>query len=322
MTLLMGISGYAQVFVQNTMYSFNRYLYNPAAAGITAPANFEGGANLTLLGRLQWMGVDGGPNLFGAMFTAPLESISSGIGVYAIRDELGPLASTGLNVSYAFHMPLGDEDTGPMLSIGAAGGLHQKSLNGNFIYNPQNGEDPLVPLGNFSNSTMVPNLSAGLYLTWPEDKFFVGISGHDLLEPDIEDLLLTSGVGQDSKIPRSFYVMSGYTFNVTSDLTLQPTTLIRTDGVSTQFDISVNGVLNDLFMFGVSHRWEDSFSGMFGMRVSERSFIGYSYDYTTSGINANNDLNTHELILSYTFPGGGKNSPTIQNVQDKPGGIR
>lgn len=322
MTLLMGISASAQVFVQNTMYAYNRYLYNPGAAGIPGGANVEGGANITLLGRLQWLGVGGGPNLFGATFNAPLESISSGIGAYAIRDELGPLASTGLNLSYAYHLQLGDGDDSPTLSIGAAGGLHQKSINGNFIYNDANGPDPLVPLGNFSSSAMVPSLVAGLYLTWPEDKFFVGVSGHDLLEPDIEDLLLTSGVGQDSKIPRSFYLMAGYTFDLNTDLRLQPTFLARTDGVSTQFDIGVNGTLKDVFVFGVSHRWEDSFAGMFGFHVSDRSFMGYSYDYTTSGLNANGDLNTHEIILSYTFPGGGRNPAKLRNVKDNPGGLR
>ena len=31
-------------------------------------------------------------------------------------------------------------------------------------------------------------------------------------------------------------------------------------------------------------------------------FLGYSYDYTMNALNAAGDVNTHEIIISYTFP--------------------
>ena len=294
--LMWGLTASAQVFIQNTLYSFNRFVYNPAAAGINQSAN------LTLLGRLQWVGIDGGPRSFTAAVDAPITSMQSGVGAYIIGDELGPLSTVGVNVSYAYHLDVGNAT----LSIGASGGLLQKSINGNFVYDRSNGDDPVVPFGNYSSSAMVPNLAAGIYFTLPEDKFFIGISGQDLLEPSIEELTLTAGIGPDAKVTRTFYLSSGIRFDLSDQVNLQPSVLARTDGISTQFDASVLATLKSVVVLGVSHRfYNDSFSGIIGAKISNKLFFGYAYDYTLSGLNANRDLASHEIMLTYSFSGGG-----------------
>ena len=78
----------AQVFVQNTMYSFNRFIYNPAAAGMKQPGT-EYQSNLTLVGRQQWLGIPGAPRMMSASYTTRLpDGWNSGAGIYVMRDEV------------------------------------------------------------------------------------------------------------------------------------------------------------------------------------------------------------------------------------------
>ena len=131
----------------------------------------------------------------------------------------------------------------------------------------------------------------------------MGISGQDLLEPSIEDLLLTSGIGPDSRVARSFYLMGGYRFDFQNEMSLEPNVFIRTDGVlPPQLDVSVFWRYRPV-VFGLSRRFfNDSFSGILGFNVLDRAFIGYSYDYTTNALNFAGDVHSHEIIISWSFP--------------------
>lgn len=316
--MLWALPGVAQIFVQNTMYPSTRFIYNPAVAGARE------GTEATLLGRLQWVGIDGAPRLFTASIQSSLTKLQSGVGAYIIGDELGPLTTLGVNVAYSYHMDLRPGDiSSPRISIGVFGGLLQKTLNGDFRYDQSDGIDPVVPQG--SLSTVVPNLGAGVYFSLPDvegnERLFLGLSGQDLLEPTIEDLTFTQGVGDDSRVRRSFYMMGGYTFDINEDISLQPTFLARTDGTSYQFDLSAYVSLKKIVVLGVSHRfYNDSFSGIAGFNVTPDLFVGYAYDYTLSRLNANGDLASHELVLTYRFKTATKNPDRIDNTIK--GGLR
>jgi len=312
LTSCLGSVSVAQVFVQNTLYPYNRFIYNPAAAGIS------GETRLTVMGRLQWLGLDGAPRLLTANIDAPLRLFDSGVGAYIIRDELGPLSTTGLNLAYAYHMELG----GGRLSLGASAGILQKAIDGDFVYNLDNGEDPLVPAGNFSSSQIVPGLAAGVMYTYPDgdgqERFYVGISGQDLLEPSIDDLTLNPGRGSESRVARSFYLLGGYNVDITDDIRLQPSVAARTDLVSYQVDVSAHASLKT-FLVGLSYRAfsNESISGILGARISDQLFFAYSYDFVMSGLNAQNDLSSHELVISYLIQSGGRIRPGLDDVIKK-----
>lgn len=307
-----GVQG--QVFVQNTLYPFSKTLYNPGASGM------QGGTHVMLMGRLQWLGIDGGPRLFVASGDTPLDQLQSGVGAYIIADKLGPLSTTGVNVSYSYHLNITDRIR---LGIGAQGGILQKAINGDFRYDISNGEDPLVPIGQFSSSVVVPNLAAGMFLQGLDDEglqqFYFGVSATDLLEPSIEELALTPGIGDDSRVSRSYYATAGYRFSLGETFDLEPSVLFRTDGASSQLDISAYLTLKSLVMVGASFRAldADSFSGSLGVKLNDNAFIAYAYDYTLSSLNINGDVSTHELILSYTFPKIGRKPGGIFNTKEK-----
>lgn len=314
--LIVNLTASGQVYFQNTMYSFNRFVYNPAAAGMSQ-IGMENGVNLTLLGRQQWQGIEGAPRLSTLFVNTPVQKINGGIGASLVVDQLGPLTSTGLDVSYAFNII---NDGNLKLSIGVSGGFRQKAFNGDWQYDTQNGEDPILLSG--ASSAMVPSLGAGVYLSAIDGRFFVGLSGLDLLEPSIESLLLNPS-GPDSKVPRSFYLIGGYKFDLDfggpNVMSITPTVMARTDGIfPPQVDMNVYWNYSPI-TFGLGYRFfNDSFNGMLGVNVNDRTFIGYSYDYTMSALNAAGDVNTHEIIISYTFPAATGNGGRKVDILDNP----
>jgi type IX secretion system PorP/SprF family membrane protein len=313
--LAFSLSAFGQTYIQNTQYPFSRFVYNPAEAGSSDDIAWR----FSMIGRLQWIDVPGNPQLGAFSVERNLEEqIGGGVGAYLIFDELGPLRTTGLNLAYSFHTDL---DFGK-LNIGVQVGALQKSINAIWQYRGM--IDPIIGPANttFSSSVVVPNLGFGLMYSHYDKvqnytRFFVGISGMDLLEPSIENLLLDPSIAPVSRVPRSFYLMGGYRFDLdpTERNFIQPTILARTDFLQTQFDLSVYWHYK-VMMFGVSHRWRDSFSGIIGFELSDRLFMGYSYDYTLSALGGNGQGASHEIVLSFFTPKNTKSKVKIRDILD------
>jgi type IX secretion system PorP/SprF family membrane protein len=314
----------AQVFFQNTMYPYVRFAYNPAAAGFAQPG-MEAGTNFTLMGRQQWLGLEGAPRTPLFAFNTQLPNKIGSFGAILASDKTGAISSSWLDVAYAYQIEIG---TRLKLSIGASGGMKQVSISDNFIYDQSGGIDPVVPTA--PRAVFVPNLNAGLYLTSVdpatdrEGSFFVGISGQNLLEPNIEGLLDVTGIGEDSKVSRTIALMGGYRFDFSPRLSLQPMLMMQTDGVGNPQTTASVYLNYKPIVLGVNYRINsgESVGGMVGFNISDRTFFGYSYDYPTTALSTGGDLHSHELILSYTLPGtGAKGRGKKVDVIDTNGGL-
>ncbi len=322
--LTFSLSVSAQVYIQNTMYRYTPVLYNPAAAGMTQGE--DQGLKLAFLGRLQWVGIDGAPRTSAITADAGVGN-NMGLGAYLIGDQLGPISTTGLNVAYSYQFEFG---LGNKLSIGVNGGILQKAINGDFV-TPDGVPDPLVGMGFYSATSFIPNLGAGIYFSGLNDRLTIGLSGQDLLEPSVEGLFLQD-VGTTTTVPRSFYVMAGYKIPITQSadgsediFSITPMVFARTEGTfPPQFDVSVFADYKVL-TGGLSYRgFNDSFSAILGFDVNDRMFLGYSFDYTLSPLNASQDLSSHEIILTYSLRGGlGRSgaSDGVKKDNDTGGGI-
>ncbi|GAB4404157.1 MAG: hypothetical protein OHK0039_04190 [Bacteroidia bacterium] len=294
----------AQVFLQNTMYRYTRFVYNPAAAG-GAQAGMEPGINLTLLGRQQWLGIEGAPRSSVAFVNGTLPENFGSIGATIATEQLGNWSASWLEVAYAFQFALGDN---LRLNIGASGGFRQALLSGDgWVYNIlREGVDPVVPT--VTQSVIVPSLAAGVYLTsvdadGREGNFFVGLSGQNLLEPSIEGALGESGIGEDQTIPRSFTLMGGYRFDFNERSSLQPMVMLQADNLfPPQANLSLYWNYRPLVV-GANYRFfNESVGALVGFNISDRAFFAYSYDFVLNSLNRNGDIGSHELVLSYTFP--------------------
>lgn len=338
--LLLSNVATAQQDPQYSMYMFNRYVVNPAYAGALEATN------ITVLGRSQWVGIDGAPNTSTASINAYVPKLHGGIGAYIIGDKLGPISTFGAKAAYSFHLDIGRAK----LNIGAGGGIYQKALDQNgWVYNMDNGADPILLNGGGTN-TLRGDLDAGLYFhiplnvtqttAYPQDKFYVGVSASHLLEPTLNDLLQNTTTQPDAWLSRNIVATAGYTIPLnkrTNTVFLQPSVNFRAAGnkatiganpsnvpvVNKQLDINMNLYISPM-VFGISHRGmiledNDSWVGIIGFNASSNLFMAYSFDYTTSNL-AGFNTGSHELVVSYTFPSKTKRLAPIDGVRIKSGG--
>ncbi len=311
LVIVLSPAAFAQQDPQYTMFMFNRFVQNPAYAGALQATNITG------LGRAQWVGIPQAPNTTTASINGYSKALHGGLGAYLIGDRLGPLSTVGIKGAYAFHLEFGDKKA--FLNVGVAGGIYQKVLNGDWIYNQSAGIDPVLPLT--KEPILVPDLDAGMYFhvplrdasssAYPQDRFYIGAAVSHILEPSMESLMAVPDQ-VNTVLSRGISAQAGYVFDLGPSVFLEPNVNFRMAGPTSQFDLNLNLYVSPM-VFGISHRGfvganNDSFSGLVGFNASTYLFIGYSYDYTTSGL-GRFTTGSHEVIVSYTFPSKFKNLP-------------
>ncbi len=277
------IGGYRANAQQDPQFSqnmFTKLSVNPGVAGA------NDAICATLLYRNQWTGFGGEPKTM--LFTAdmPLDVIHGGVGisVYA-ADQLGAEKNLNARASYAYQADLGSGRIG----LGIDLGYHQKSMDGSkFIFN-DNGDNS-IPINSVSGGTF--DMGLGVY--YHTDKLYAGISTQHLTKGDIKyDNINTT-------LERHYYLMAGYNLDLSSSLTLKPSVLVKTDGVSTQADFNANLLINSRFWLGASYRLQDAIVFLAGLEIVPNLKLGYSYDLTTSDIKTYSS-GTHEIMLGYCF---------------------
>lgn len=273
---------FAQQDPQFTQYMFDRLSVNPAVAGTT------GQLCGTLLLRQQWTGFDGAPKTGLLNGHMPISKIRSGVGLSVYLDELGQQKSTFARFHYSYHIPIGQGK----LALGVYAGLGSHTLGRNWLARDPVADDSAIPANGQSDSGF--DLGAGIYYTSP--KFWLGISSTHLPESELDDVSI--------QMARHYFVQAGYDWALGGDdkYVLQPSTMVKSDGTSTQIDLNATFLYNKMVWVGVSYRTEDAIAPMIGyqMKPNDKSMlrIGYSYDVTTSALK-NYGSGSHEIMLNY-----------------------
>lgn len=129
---LIGISGINQVSAQinpiGAQYFQNRYLANPAMAG------FQSGLSINLAYRKQWNNIPGAPQNISVTGDYGTEKVGVGFNFY--KDEAGLLSRSRVQASYAYHLPLSDDDK--KLHFGVSLGIQSQHLNSSNIIGAPN----------------------------------------------------------------------------------------------------------------------------------------------------------------------------------------
>ena len=278
----------AQQDPQFTQYMFDRLSINPGSAGT------NGNMCLTALLRQQWTGFDGAPKTGLLNFQMPINAIHSGVGLSVYLDQLGQQKNTLARLSYAYHVRLqGGIST---LGIGLYAGMTSRSLGNNWISVDPVSSDEAIP-DNGASATGF-DLGLGIYYTSPT--LYAGISSTQLPQTELGDVSI--------KKARHYYVLAGYNWNIrqgSDKFVLQPSALVKSDGASTQLDISASLLYNRMVWLGVSFRTEDAIAPFIGFQRQAANGkwswkIGYSYDVTTSQLK-NYSSGSHEIMLNYCF---------------------
>jgi type IX secretion system PorP/SprF family membrane protein len=271
---------HAQQDPQYSQFMFTRMVNNPGYAGSSDAICG------TLVYRNQWTGFGEEPKTMLFSADMPVKPLKGGLGINVTgMDELGFEKNLYANLNYAYRMDLGSGKLG----IGLAVGYVQKEIDGTkFIYNNPN--DPNIPTGKVSGGTV--DFGFGLY--YNTDNLWVGLSSTHLNGGEIDyDKAVV-------KLANHYYLQAGYMYDLTPSLVLKPALAVKSDGVSTQFDINGTVVMNNKYWGGIGYRLQDAIVIMAGIEIIPNLKFGYSYDLTTSDIKTYSS-GTHEIMLGYCF---------------------
>ncbi|UMB52881.1 type IX secretion system membrane protein PorP/SprF [Lutibacter sp. A64] len=264
---------------QYTQYMYNMNILNPAYAGS------KGVTSIGLLGRTQWVGVEGAPQTFTLAMHSPVGR-AVGLGLSVIHDEIGPVKED--NVYADFSYTIFTSSTG-RLAFGLKAGVTFMDVRELLMIDP----DPLnIPVHETS-----PNFGAGVY--YYTDRFYAGLSVPNFLET--RHLEKDGGIVSTASEKMHYFLTSGYVFDIADNLKLKPSTMLKaTAGAPLSVDLSLNLLIDERVELGLSHRFDDSISGMIGFQVNNDFRVGYAYDYTTSKFGDFNS-GSHEILLLFDF---------------------
>jgi type IX secretion system PorP/SprF family membrane protein len=252
---------------------------NPAYAGL------KENLSVTTLYRKQWSGLDGAPTTFTLSGHSPVGD-KVGLGISAVKDELGPVNETNVFVDFSYTLQLG-ESTNLALGIKAGGTFHDIGLA---TLDLQDLNDPF-----FSQdiSSATPNVGAGAFLYG--DNYYFGVSVPNMLKSVHLD---ENGMQYGSEVSH-YFVTAGYVFQVSDDVKLKPSTMLKSAfGAPLSMDLNLNALFFEKFEVGTSYRTEDSFSGLIGFQVAPYLRIGYAYDHIVSELSAIAPA-SHEVVITF-----------------------
>jgi type IX secretion system PorP/SprF family membrane protein len=274
----------AQQDAQYTQYMYNTVSVNPGYTGS------RGHLSIAALHRSQWVGLDGAPKTQTLNIHSPVGHNGVGMGMSIVNDEIGPTSETYFDIDFSYTVKTSDEGK---LSFGLKGSGHLLDIR----FSELNQFAPDQTLEQDIDNKFSPNFGAGVY--YHTNKFYAGIS--------VPRFLQTSHFQESSlstaKEQMNFYLITGYVFDLNTDLKFKPTILSKVvQGAPLQIDLSANFMLNDKFILGAAYRWDAALSGMIGFQLNESFLIGMAYDreITELGNAAFND-GSFEIIFRYDF---------------------
>ena len=269
---IIALSSRAQLNPSQNMYFRNRYMLNPAFAGINK------GLNLNLGYRQQWSNFPGMPKT--TLLTADYKATEKvGLGVNLNDQQSGLLRSTRAVGTYAYHLPISDNNE--HLSFGVSLGFNDSRIN----YSKVNGDisDEQVALYN----QLKPYVDGDFGAAYTNEKLMVSAS--------LPNLKSTFFRTSDSRFDADMLIgvaAVSYQFDLSTDagaFTLSPIAVYRfVKGYKDIFDAGFNFTMNDygLYMQAIYH-------------TNQNLSIGAGIDMKTYAVNLGYNLETG-LIGNYT----------------------
>jgi len=272
----------AQYDVSFSHYWSMETYYNPAAVGKGTKLNVSAAY------AHSFAGFENNPKTAFVSGDMPFYAMNSyhGVGLHLLNDQIGLFTHKRLALQYALKRTL----FGGTLSAGVQLGVLMEGFSGSEL-DLEDSSDPA-----FSTSDLSGNgLDVGFGLYYIHGKWYVGLSGQHLTAPKIE-----LGETNELQVDRTYYFTGGYNIQLRNPfLSIQPSVLLRTDGVAFRGDVTARLVYtnDEKVMFaGVGYSPTNSITVHIGGSV-HGILLGYSYEIYTSAINPGNG--SHELYIGY-----------------------
>lgn len=300
---LLSLSLKAQQGPLYSQYMINKFLINPAVAGV------NGFTSANMVVRDQFTGFVNSPRTFALTAQTRLLDDSYimkklqvkknpkkatrdervGLGINLFNDRNGIITKTGLELTYAYHINF---DDAYQLSFGIAGSGFQYKIDDSetYVYNP---DDPVLS-GN-RKTFLVPDAAIGSYFT--NSSLYAGISMNNLFGSSIK--LGKSHIKDNFRTARTYSILSGYRYDLNNDLMIEPSFLLRLARMATEFDINTRVLYRDSYWLGLSYRSDKTMVAMLGLSV-DVFYLAYAYDASFSQVSSYGS-GSHELMIGIRF---------------------
>ncbi len=271
----------AQQDPQYTQYMYNMNVVNPAYAGS------KESLSITALYRNQWSGLEGNPVTFTFSAHSPIHD-KMGLGLSAIKDELGPVKETNVYADFSYTLQL-RSSVYIALGLKAGATFHDVGLSTLEL------QDPNDPFFSENINNTYPNIGAGIYLYG--ETFYFGLSVPNMLKSVHLD---ENGIKYGSET-NHYFTTAGYVFTLSENFKLKPSVMVKSAfNAPVSYDANLNALFYDKFELGGSYRLDDSFSGLVGFQITPNIRVGYAYDHVTSDLKTVGPA-SHEVIINFNL---------------------
>jgi type IX secretion system PorP/SprF family membrane protein len=286
----------SQQIATSSLYDMQGTFHNPSVAGVQK----HGMIGATY--RSMWDGIDGGPVTTTVFGSAYVPSVKLGIGGYLFSDVTGPTKRLGMQMAYAYHIPLKND---AVFSLGIEGRFQQFSIDKSKLQNSL-GSDPVLagPGNRFTGD-------AGFGMSFTNKKFQAGVSVSQLIQSKMDFYSLSLG-GSSAALPersrearlyRHYYLHGNYKWDVDGVTTITPSALfIYLPNAPLEFQGGARVEHKDLFWWGLAWRARQSWMISAGVRIAKKFTVGYCFDiYSTPLSVYDKGSNAHEILMKYEF---------------------
>lgn len=256
--------------------------FNPAAVG------GQGKLNINAAYAMSFVGYENNPRTMYAAADLPIcfLKVCQGGGVQLVNDQIGLFTHQRLAFQYALRFKL----FGGRLAVGAQAGLLSEAFDGTKL-NLADANDPA-----FVNAKVQGNaFDLGAGVRYSHRSWYVGVSALHLTSPLIE-----FNDKNQLQVDPMYYLTAGCNIRLRNPfLTIQPSVLVRTDGVACRGDLTARLVYRhekNMTYGGVSYSPTNSVTFLAGGSF-HGVVLGYSYELYTSVIQPGDG--SHELFVGY-----------------------
>jgi type IX secretion system PorP/SprF family membrane protein len=275
---------------QFTQFTFNKYGYNPAAAGSNKNADLE-----VILGtRKQWIGFENSPrsNFLSANYTIkPKRSYKRwhNVGVYISKEQAGIFRNEGYYGSYTLHLPITKNYN---MSFGVFAGVRNVAIDRGII----SMSDPVYGATYSGYFFIYPDFIPGVRIY--SKKIFFDVSIQQLYKNQL--VQGSKQIGHKSLLAPQIYISYGKKFFLDNGLTVIPTVNLHSSFTYIpSIEINVMAYYKKRIGFGASLRNKDFISGIFQVSILKNVTAGFSYDYSINRINST-ATNSLEFMIGLT----------------------
>jgi type IX secretion system PorP/SprF family membrane protein len=282
--LMISLSAMAQQMPMYGQYIFNSSVINPAQAGA------RGDNQAGILGRYQWVGIEGAPNTQTAFANLTLPfNLGYALGIY--QDQAGPVRELTIQSDVAYSSRITENW---YLSGGLRLVANSINIDLTNLSDVATSNDPMLGLDYRSGLRF--NMGAGVLAF--SNNHFIGIS---------MPRALRIAHTQNYTATHHIFIYGGTTLDITREITISPSGLFKNAAnAPAQLDINAVGSYENMIDFGPMIRSNlakgliDAIGFVAGYHLNDNWYFGYMYEFPTNRLSTATKQ-SHEISLRYQW---------------------